>query len=149
MRILVDADACPVKQIAEKVAQTYKIPMIMFIDTSHELHSEYSQVITVSQGPDAVDLALINQLEKGDIVITQDYGVASLALGKGGYAINQNGLIYTNENIDRLLFERFLGKKQRNSKSKSHQKGPKKRTQENNEHFLESFEKLIKQIINK
>ncbi|MFY9176749.1 MAG: YaiI/YqxD family protein [Caldicoprobacterales bacterium] len=110
-RILVDADACPVKDIIVKVAKEFKLKVIMFTDTSHIIEEEYSQVITVSQGKDAVDIALINQTQKGDIVVTQDYGVASMALGKQAYAINQNGLIYDETNIDRLLMERYLSQK--------------------------------------
>ena len=108
MKILVDADACPVKEIIEKVAREYNIKVIMLIDSSHILYSDYSEIYTVGQGKDAVDIALINKTEQSDIVVTQDYGVAALALGKGAYAINNNGLIYTNDNIDRMLFERHI-----------------------------------------
>ena len=109
MKILVDADACPVKEIIEKVAKQKNIEVVMYIDSSHILSSDYSKVVTISKGRDAVDLALINDSEKGDVIVTQDYGVASLALGRSAYAIGNSGLIYDNNNIDKLMFERFLG----------------------------------------
>ena len=80
---------------------------------------------------------------KGDIVVSQDYGVAAMALGKGAYAIHQSGKWYTDENIDRMLMERHLNKKARRGSSKNHIKGPKKRTSEDDERFAQSFEKLV------
>ena len=99
MKILVDADACPVKEIIEKVAKQKNIEVVMYIDSSHILSSDYSKIVTISKGRDAVDLALINDSEKGDVIVTQDYGVASLALGRSAYAIGNSGLIYDNNNI--------------------------------------------------
>ncbi|SFR91468.1 YaiI/YqxD family protein [Anaeromicropila populeti] len=147
MRILVDADACPTKEIVERTAQEYKIPLYFFIDTSHVLSVKYGEVITVSQGADAVDFALINFLLKGDIVVTQDYGVAAMALGKGSFAIHQSGKVFTNENIDQMLFERHLSKVQRRASKKFHGKGPKKRSQEDDIRFEEAFRRLILQIL--
>ena len=83
----------------------------MFTDTSHVIEDGYAQVVLVSQGEDAVDIALINHAQGGDIVVTQDYGVAAMALGKQAYALNQNGLIYDDTNIDRLLMDRYLSQK--------------------------------------
>lgn len=140
MKILVDADACPVKHIIEKIAREFKIPVIMVIDTSHILQSDYSEILQVSKAPEAVDIALINRTSAGDIVVTQDYGVASMALGKRAYAINQNGKYYTEENIDRLMFERHIAKKQRRAGNKT--SSIKKRTRENDSHFEESFIQL-------
>ena len=97
-------------------------------------------------GADAVDFALINLCGKGDIVVTQDYGVAAMALGKGAYAIHQTGKWYTDENIDRMLIERHLSRKARRSKSKHHFKGSAKRTAEDDVRFAESLEHLIQKI---
>ena len=58
MKILVDADACPVKEIIEKVAKQKNIEVVMYIDSSHILSSDYSKIVTISKGRDAVDLAL-------------------------------------------------------------------------------------------
>ncbi|ROR28555.1 hypothetical protein EDD66_104141 [Mobilisporobacter senegalensis] len=140
MKILVDADACPVKHIIEKVAKEMNIPVIMIIDTSHILHSDYSEIITVSKAPDAVDIALINRTDKGDIVVTQDYGVATMALGKKAYAIHHSGRVYTDDNIDLLLFERYISKKQRQAGIRTG--NIRKRTKDSDENFEQSFRKL-------
>ena len=142
MTIYIDADACPVTRITEDIARKYGIPVTLLCDTSHQLTSDYSTVRIIGEGSDAVDLALINLCRRGDIVVTQDYGVAALALGKGAKAIHQSGKWYTEANIDGLLMERHLAKKARRS-GKHHLKGPAKRTTEDDMRFAESFEKLL------
>jgi len=141
MRILVDADACPVKEIVVRVAKVYDIPVIMVVDTSHEIDDGYSRVVTVDKARDSVDIALINLLASGDIVVTQDYGVAAMALGKGARALNNNGMIYTDKNIDRLLFERHLGQKVRRAEGRT--SNFKKRTKEDDERFERALISLI------
>lgn len=143
MEVFIDADACPVVRIAERVAKKYNLKVNLFCDTNHILKSDYSNIIIIGAGADAVDIALINNCHKGDIVITQDYGVAALALGKGAFAIQQSGKIFTENNIDSLLMQRYVCKKQRMSSSKHHIKGPKKRTKEDDINFEINFEKLI------
>lgn len=143
MHIYVDADACPVVGIVERVANKYEIPVTLLCDTNHVLYSEYSDVKVVSAGADAVDFALVNLCHKGDIVVSQDYGVAAMALGRGALAIHQSGKWYTDENIDQMLMERHINKKGRRSSQKNHIKGPKKRTAEDNRRFEESLEKMI------
>ena len=143
MQIFVDADACPVTRIVEQTARERGIPCSLLCDTNHVLSSDYSEIKIIGAGADAVDLALINLCHKGDIVVTQDYGVAAMALGKGAYAIHQSGRWYTNENIDKLLMERHMAKKARMGKGKHHLKGPAKRTQEDDDRFREAFEKLV------
>ena len=147
MRILVDADACPVVKIVEQVAKKNDIEVILLCDTNHVITSDYSQVKIIGAGADAVDFALVNQCSKGDIVVTQDYGVAAMILGKGAYGIHQSGKWYTNDNIDQMLMERHMAKKARRSSSKHHMKGPAKRTEEDDVRFRESFEKLIKKVM--
>lgn len=144
MQILIDADACPVILVAEKVAEKYNIPVTLICDTNHILNSDYSAIIVVSAGADAVDYRLINICHKGDVVITQDYGVAAMALAKGAYSIHQSGIWYTNENIDQMLMERHINKKARRTSAKNHIKGPRKRTEEDDKRFAESFEKIVK-----
>lgn len=147
MKILVDADACPVVRIVEQTAERYKIPVVLLCDTNHELQSSYSEIKVIGAGADAVDFALVNQCGKGDIVVTQDYGVAAMILGKGAHGIHQSGKWYTNENIDQMLMERHLAKKARMGKGKHHLKGPAKRTVEDDERFQESFSKLIEVVL--
>lgn len=143
MKIYVDADACPVVRIVETIAQQTNVECTLLCDTNHVLTSEYSEVKIIGAGADAVDFALINLAKNGDIVVTQDYGVAAMALGKGCYAIHQSGRWYTNENIDQMLMERHMAKKTRMGKGKNHLKGPSKRTAEDDERFRESFVKLV------
>jgi uncharacterized protein YaiI (UPF0178 family) len=141
MQILVDADACPVKQIIVRQAKIKKIPVTMLIDTSHEMNDGYSRVITVDKQADSVDYALMGLLTVDDVVVTQDFGLAAMVLGKGAKAINQNGLIFTNENMDGLLLERHIGKQIRRSGGKT--KGPAKRTKDDDARFEAAFEKLL------
>lgn len=143
MRILVDADACPVVAIIEEEAKKREIPVVLLCDTNHILRSDYSEIKIIGSGPDAVDFALVNLCNKGDVVVTQDYGVAAMALGKGAYGIHQSGRWYTNENIEQLLMERHMAKQIRRASSKSHLKGQKKRTKEDDEHFREAFIHLL------
>lgn len=146
MKIFVDADACPVVDIVEDIATKYNIPITLLCDTNHVLTSDYSEVIVVGAGADAVDYKLISICHRGDIVVTQDYGVAAMALGKGAYAIHQSGKWYTDENIDQMLMERHLNKKARRASSRNHMKGPRKRTDEDDQRFAESFEKLLRKV---
>ena len=146
MTIYIDADACPVTRIAEDIARRHGIPVTLLCDTNPQVSSAYSTVRVIGAGADAVDIALINLCRRGDIVVTQDYGVAALALGKGARAIHQSGRRYTDENIDGLLMERHLAKKARRS-GKHHLKGPAKRTEEDDRQFAESFEQLVLEAI--
>lgn len=148
MHIYIDADACPVVGIAEDIATKYNISVTLLCDTNHVLTSDYSEVIVVGAGADAVDYKLISICHRGDIVVTQDYGVAAMALGKGAFAIHQSGKWYTNENIDQMLMERHLNKKARRASSRNHIKGPRKRTKEDDQRFAESFEKLLRKANN-
>lgn len=134
-------------RIAERIAKEHGVPVVLLCDTNHQLTSEYSTVKIIGAGADAVDIALINLCKRGDIVVTQDYGVAALALGKGARAIHQSGKWYTDENIDVLLMERHLAKKARRS-GKHHLKGPAKRTDEDDKRFAESFERLVREALN-
>lgn len=144
MRILVDADACPVKKIIVNIAKKLSIEVIMFFDTAHIYEDGYSKILLIDKGRDSVDLALINSLHSNDIVVTQDYGVATLSLAKQAYPLNQNGLIFTKENIDVFLMQRHLSAK--NRRVGKHSKGPKKRTPENDFAFEKSLKQLIQAI---
>jgi len=145
MQILVDADACPVKHIIVRLAKLNNIPVTMVIDTSHKINDGYSTVVTVDQQADSVDYALMGLLTINDVVVTQDYGLAAMVIGKGAKAVNQNGLIFTNANMDRLLLERHIGQKIRRSGGRT--KGPSKRTKEDDARFEEVFGKLLLESI--
>lgn len=141
MKILIDADGCPVVKQATQIAKENNIEVVIFCDTSHIINSDYAQIITVSKGADSVDFALVNEVKSDDIVVTQDYGLAAMVLSKGGKAITQNGMIISDSNLELLLTSRYESKKAR--MSGTHLKGPKKRTAQNDEEFIKSFKSLI------
>ncbi len=145
MKILIDGDGCPVVDLTIKVANMLGIKTIIMCDTSHIINKDNVETVVVSKGVDSVDFAIVNKVHKGDIVVTQDYGLAAMVLSKGGYPINQNGIIYNNENIDRLLFTRHVSKKIRKSGGKI--KGSKKRQKQDNIKFEESLTYLYNEII--
>lgn len=147
MKILVDADACPVKDIIESIAAEWSLPVVMLTDTSHILFSEYSEIILVSKAPDAVDFALINRTSKGDVVVTQDYGVAAMALGKGAFAIHPGGKIYTDSNIEIMLMERDIAKRRRRAgdRIKGHTN---RRTSADDARFAAAFSQLCQKALN-
>ena len=149
MQIFVDADACPVVRQTEQAAREHGVAVTLLCDTNHVLHSDYSTIRVVGAGADAVDFALVNLCQAGDIVVTQDYGVAAMALGKRAFCIHQSGRWYTDENIDELLMERHLVKKARRANSKAHLKGPKKRTAEDDAHFSASLARLIAKALDR
>lgn len=146
MEIFVDADACPVKGIIVETAKKYHLKVTMITDTSHELNDGYSSIVTVDKGRDSADIKLINLVHKGDIVVTQDYGVAAMALGKGAFPMSQNGLSFSDENMDRLLFERHLGQKIRRSGGRT--SAVKKRTKDDDDNFRKALESCISANIN-
>lgn len=142
MKILVDADGCPVVKQAVDCAKETDTKIILLCDTSHEIYYPEIQTITVSKGADSVDYALVNLIEKGDIVVTQDYGLAAMSLAKGGRCINQDGMEYTDQNIDTLLFFRHTSRKIRQSGGRL--KGPAKRNREiQDKKFRETLLSLI------
>jgi uncharacterized protein YaiI (UPF0178 family) len=146
MRILVDADACPGKEIIESTAKSYKIDVVLYCDINHVLSSTYSVVKYMDSGSQSVDIAVANETKPGDIVVTQDFGVAAMALGKKAYAINPKGFIYDNENIDRLLFERHISQKVRRSGGKT--AGHKKRNSDDDERLKRNLTKIIENALN-
>ena len=141
MKVLIDADGCPVVKQATQIAKENNIKVAIFCDTSHIINSDYAEVVTVSKGADSVDFALVNKVQSGDIVITQDYGLAAMVLSKGGKAITQNGMIISDSNLGLLLSTRYESKKAR--MSGAHLKGPKKRSARNDEEFVKSFKSML------
>lgn len=132
-RILVDADGCPVVDIAIRVAATHNWGCTLICDTAHHFSRPGADTVTVDKGADSVDFALVNLVKPGDIVVTQDYGLAAMCLAKQAVPLNQNGLVYHAGNIDALLHSRYEVKKLR--RAGGHPKGPKKRTPQQDADF--------------
>jgi len=144
MKIIVDADACPVKELIIRCAKKHNLEVIMVCDVAHMLFypEDFITIITVDQGFDSADLVIANRTQADDICITQDYGLASLLLAKKATVLHHNGFFYTQENIDRMLFERHLSREMRRQK-KSRGGHVRKRTKEDDEKFLHALERAI------
>ena len=143
MKILVDAGACPVVDLTVREAKARNIPVTLITDTAHVLNRTDAEVITVEKGSDSADFKLVNLVQKGDLVVTQDYGLAAMVLAKGGRALNQNGMIYSEQNMDTLLFTRHIAKKVRMAGGRT--KGPHKRTKEQDEDFLRTLQRMLEE----
>ena len=108
MKILIDADACPVVELTIETGKKFGVKTIIFCDEAHKIDKSGAETVYVSQGNDSVDFVLLRNTEANDIVVTQDFGLASMVLAKKAAALNQNGLIYNQFNIDQLLFTRHI-----------------------------------------
>ena len=143
MKILIDADGCPVVRLTISVAKEYGIQAVIFCDTSHEFHEDGVKTVTVDKGADSADFKIVNCMDAGDLVVTQDYGLAAMCLARKAIPVSQNGMVYTDKNIDQLLFTRYVSKKIR--KAGGRMKGPSKRTPEQDKAFAAALEKLIQE----
>lgn len=143
MKIIVDADACPVKDIIEELALQYRLQVIMVSNINHLISSGYAEIVVVDGASEAADIAIVNLTRSGDIVVTQDYGLASMVLAKGSHALNPMGYQYTEANIEGLLLRRFLNQKARRARERIG--GPRRRNQDDNKRFAKSLLGLISQ----
>lgn len=143
MKILIDADGCPVVDMAIRICKEHKTEIIIICDTCHVFNKEDVRTITVDKGADSADFKVVNMANKGDIIITQDYGLAAMCLAKRSKVISQNGMIYDNDNIDSLLLSRHTAKKIRNAGGRL--KGPSKRTKQQDDDFANVFTKLLEE----
>ncbi len=144
-KILVDADSCPVKDIIIKAAGDTGTPVVLVASISHLIScdSDQVQVITVDNVPQAADMAVINHTNAGDIVVTGDYGLASLALARGAIPVSSRGFVFTPDNIDRLLLQRHIDVKIRRGGGRT--KGPRALTEADRQSFERVLRKLVKQ----
>lgn len=141
MKVILDADGCPVVKIVTALCARYGVSCCLVCDTAHNFYGLDFPVITVDKGSDSADFAIANRVCSGDIVITQDYGLASMCLAKSARVLHQDGWEYTPDNIDALLLQRHESRKFRNSGGRT--KGPKKRQQAQDQAFLSAFEKIL------
>lgn len=141
MKVLIDADACPVVDIAIRLCTKYAVPCLLLCDTAHEFHRPGAQTLTFDKYADSVDFALVNRVQPGDIVITQDYGLASMCLARQVRILHQDGWEYTLDNIDALLLVRHESRKHREAGGRF--RGPKKRTSEQNQRFTLALDGLL------
>lgn len=145
IKILIDADGCPVVKLTIDIARQHGIEAVIVADTSHEFSSASAQVITVDKGADSADYKIANLAAKGDIAVTQDYGLAAMVLAKKASAIRQDGLVYDDDNIAALLSARHTAAKIRRGGGRL--KGPKKRNADDDKLFAQSLCRLIESCI--
>ena len=141
MRIIIDADGCPVVRIAVSIAKEYAVKAVIVCDCAHVFDLPGVETITVTKGADSADFRIANMIGTGDIVVTQDYGLAAMCLARKALVINQNGHDYTEDNIDSMLLARHTARKIRNAGGRL--KGPSKRTREQDKAFEEKLSALL------
>ena len=141
MTVLIDADGCPVVDIAVRLSKQADADCIIVCDTSHVYEKAGAKTVIVSKGNDSADFVLVNMIRKNDIVITQDYGLAAMCLAREAVPVSQDGMLYTSSNIDALLLQRHTAKKIRMSGGRL--RGPSKRTRSQDS----SFEKALKNLL--
>ena len=144
MNILIDADGCPVVDLTLQIAKQFGIPVIILCDTSHQIEREGAQTLVFDKGTDSVDFALVNRVKPSDIVITQDYGLASMCLARCARVLNQNGLEYTADNMDALMLRRYENKKL--LRAGKYPKGSAKRTKEQDEAFSSTLTSIMEGV---
>ena len=141
MKVLIDADACPVVDIAVRLCRKQEIPCLLLCDTAHACYREGADTLIFDKGADSVDLGLGRRISKGDIVITQDYGLASMCLGRNARILHQDGWEYTLDNISGLMEQRHAAKKHRLAGGRT--KGPSKRTKQQDIAFEAALQQLL------
>lgn len=141
MKILIDADACPVVDIAVGLCREFGTQCLLFCDTAHQMIRQGAETVVVDKGADSVDFALVNKTEPGDLVITQDYGLASMCLARSARVLHQDGWEYTPFNIDALLFQRHSAREYRAAGGRT--KGPAKRKNTQNDAFAAALRKIL------
>ena len=141
MKVLIDADACPVVDIAVTLCVKLGASCLLLCDTSHACYRDGAQTLIFDKGADSVDFALVNRTCPGDIVITQDYGLASMCLGRNVRVLHQDGWEYTLDNISGLMEQRHANKKHRLAGGRT--KGPGKRTKTQDAAFTAAFQQML------
>jgi len=141
MKILIDADACPraVLQLCCKWGKHKGIPVWTVASFNHNIDSDHH--VVVGNASQEADIKLMNLSEAGDIVVTQDWGLAAMLLGRGARCISPNGREYDNQTMDFLLEEREV--KARVRRSGGHTKGPRKRSPGDDQHFERTLLRML------
>ena len=142
MKIIVDGDACPGISIIVKIAKEYGLDLIIYCDIHHYITVDYGEVRVGDSGFQSVDMKVVNECNSGDIIVSQDYGVAAICLGRKAAVISPKGYIYTNENIGAMLEQRHLSQKIRRGGGKT--PNAKKRTIEDDKRLQKNLIYLVK-----
>lgn len=145
MTVLIDADGCPVVDIAAELCGKYQIHCLLLCDTAHQLLRPGAETLVFDKGSDSVDYALANRVRPGDLVITQDYGLAAMCLARSARVLHQDGWEYTADNIDALLFQRHESRKYRVAGGRT--KGPSKRRASQDAAFSAALEVILQTAV--
>lgn len=146
IKIMIDSDASPVKDIVIDEAKKHGLKVVLVASYAHystKIHPAHVETIYVDSAKEAADYRIMQLLQKDDILITQDYGLASLALGKKAKVLHHKGFEYDNDNIANLLESRYISAKIRKSGKRT--KGPKPFTKED----AETFRRLLNHMLAK
>lgn len=143
MKVLVDADSCPVLDVVRQVCERAGVPVVTVASYRHQITGEGH--ITVGPEPEAADLAIINRTERGDIVITRDYGLAALVLARGAHALNHWGHRFRDEEMDSRLAQAALNERLRRTGRRVHT--PHRRTHERGVPFAVALRTLLQEVL--
>lgn len=141
MRIFIDADGCPVVDIAVRTAKRYGVGCTIICDTSHSIQRDGADTIIVDKGADSADIRLVNLIGAGDIAVTQDYGLAAMCLSRRSIVLNQDGRRYTEDNISGLLEFRAVSAKIRRGGGRT--RGLPKRTLQQDRDFERALSEIL------
>jgi uncharacterized protein len=143
--IIVDADACPVKAEIEQAGRQFGVQVVLVASFDHRMkESNDVKIVQVDRSDQSVDLYIANHIHEGDILVTQDFGLAALGLAKGSICLTNRGQQYTDSTIDFLLDRRHVAAKMR--RGGKHSKGPKPFTEADRQYFLQGLTKLLSQL---
>lgn len=144
LQVLIDADGCPVVDISIALCRKYHVPCVIVCDTAHEFYRDGAVTVIADKGADSADYTLLSKVTAEDVVITQDYGLASMCLAKRARVLHQDGWAYTLDNIDALLLARHEARKFRASGGRT--KGPSKRAKAQNDAFFKALESILQTV---
>ncbi|KAF1305670.1 YaiI/YqxD family protein [Enterococcus saccharolyticus] len=144
--LIVDGDGSPVKEEVIRLGEFFQLPVLIVTSVDHYTTKEYPdfvRFIYVDKGADSADYQIVKEIHAGDILITQDYGLASLVLPKKARVFHHSGKEYLPETIDFLLTQRYLGTQMRKSGKRT--KGPKAFTKDDRQAFFEQLKKVLQE----
>lgn len=145
IKLIVDADACPVKPEITDAAAQFGVPVVMVASYDHRLQAaEGVEIVQVDRSDQSVDLYIANRLKAGDILVTQDFGLATIGLAKRATVLSNRGQTYTDRTIDFLLENRH--ESARGRRRGKYGKGPKAFTDRDRQGFLQTLTKLLRRL---
>lgn len=137
MRLFIDGDGCPVINECLNICEEKEIEIILVCDTAHQYNIEGIEIIVVDQGHDHADFEILKRISKHDLLVTQDTGLAALALGKGAVCLHPSGMEFNDASILQLLNQRSDGIKiRKQTKRYGHIK---KRSDADDERFISAL----------